>query len=708
MAQVPIGFLLVKFQDSNAEPITKMFADIMCTATGRGTPNIVDWFDENSHGNVDMTGNVVFDWIQLDHKSTDYMGSGANPTGRQQIFDWARHSAQAAGIDLSPFQAVVVVTNVSEDLFGESGNVCCSSAHVSPWVLCQEMIHGLGVYEHSRHDGSDADYQDPFDVMSLFNAMSANLPAFSGLQMGPGLNAAFMQRCGWLDATRAVSASQVTLRPLHHRDLVGPLYATVGPYFVEYRPRKRWDDGFNSTVLVHYRAKNTSYLVKDLTAGQTFFLGNPTAPIATITVNSIDDGADQATISLQIRVITPIWIGSGQLPGVGMHWTRGTADLFMAADVDGDGREELLAVNNDSGFLGLLRWTGAALAPTWMGSGQIQGAGMHWSRDAADQFVAVSAEQVGRHDFLVANNNNGYLGLLRWTGSALAPVWMGSGRIQGAGMHWTRGADQFFAADVDADQLQELLAVNNTNGFLGLLKWTGGALKPIWIGSGAIPGNGMHWSRSADDRFLIANIDTVVAQAILVINNSNGYIGLLKWTGGALAPIWMAAGQIRGTGMHWSRGTHDQFVAADVDGDGFQEIVVANNDSGYIGVLKWKGTVLAAVWIDVGQLDGIGMYWSRDAADSLAAVADVDGDGQQEIVIANSASGNLGVLKWDGVRLAPVCVGAGRLDGNGIHWSRSADDMFVPANCDGDRQDEILVANNRNGFLGVLKLMPSL
>lgn len=151
-----------------------------------------------------------------------------------------------------------------------------------------------------------------------------------------------------------------------------------------------------------------------------------------------------------------------------------------------------------------------------------------------------------------------------------------------------------------------------------------------------------------------------------------------------------------------------QFVAADVDGDGFQEIVVANNDSGYIGVLKWKGTVLAAVWIDVGRLEGIGMHWSRDAADSFAAAADVDGDGQQKIVIANSANGYLGVLKWDGARLAPVCLGAGRLDGNGIHWARSADDIFVSANCDGDRQDEILVANDRNDFLGVLKLMPSL
>jgi hypothetical protein len=714
MAQTPIGFLLVKFQDSNVEPVSKAFAQQMFTAAGRGTLNLVDWFDDNTHGNVDMTGNVVFDWLRLDQKSTDYQGSGANPAGRQQIFDWARHSAASAGLDLSPFKAIVVVTNVPVDLFGSVGNVCCGApGGVAPSVLCQEMIHGLSVYEHSRQDGSDADYQDRFDVMSLANAMWGQQPGNPSVPIGPGLNAAFMDRCGWLDSSRATSGQQVTLRPLHRRDLPGPLHAVVGPYYVEYRPAERWDSGFGSSVvLVHYRAKHTSYLVKDLTAGRNWFLGNPAAPIATITVNAIDDAAHQATISMQIRVLMPIWIGSGQVPGAGMHWSRGAADQFVAGDINDDGRQEFLAVNNDNGYLGLLVWTGVRLAPTWIGSGRIPGAGgMHWSRDGADQFVAVDADGDGRHEFLVANNNNSYLGLLQWTGTALAPIWIGSGGIPGAGgMHWSRGADQFFPANVDGDPLQELLVVNNTNGYLGLLKWTGAALAPFWIGSGRIQGNGMHWSRAADDRFVVADIDGHLrTQEILVINNSNGYLGLLKWTGGVLAPIWLGVGRIEGNGMHWSRGTHDLFVAADVDGDGLTEILVANNDNGFIGLLKWNGTALAPVWIDVGRLEGIGMHWSRDGVDSFLA-ADVDSDGQKEILIANNTNGYLGVLKWNGSKLAPVWVGAGRLEGKGMHWSRGTEDLFVAAHTDmdTDRQEEILVANNRNDYLGLLRLTPLL
>ena len=88
--QTPIAFLLVKFQGSNAEPMTNAAAVQMFTAAGRGTMNVVDWFDDNTHGHIDMTGNAVFGWLQLTKAVGDYTGSGVNPQGRQDIITWAR------------------------------------------------------------------------------------------------------------------------------------------------------------------------------------------------------------------------------------------------------------------------------------------------------------------------------------------------------------------------------------------------------------------------------------------------------------------------------------------------------------------------------------------------------------------------------------------------------------------------------------------
>ena len=126
-----------------------------------------------------MGGNRVFGWIGLTDSLADYQAKRGNGTyQRTSIVDLARAAAVATGVDLTPFAAVVVVTNVGVDLFGGTGFTVCTAErgasywqnHMAPSVLCQEIIHGLGIYEHTRRDGSDADYQDPYDVMSMGRA----------------------------------------------------------------------------------------------------------------------------------------------------------------------------------------------------------------------------------------------------------------------------------------------------------------------------------------------------------------------------------------------------------------------------------------------------------------------------------------------------------------------------------------------------------
>ena len=78
--KTPIAFLLVRFDGSPAEPMTKAAADEMFTAAGRGTMNLVDWFDDNTHGHVDMSGNAVFGWLELDETLQGYIDKCTNGT----------------------------------------------------------------------------------------------------------------------------------------------------------------------------------------------------------------------------------------------------------------------------------------------------------------------------------------------------------------------------------------------------------------------------------------------------------------------------------------------------------------------------------------------------------------------------------------------------------------------------------------------------
>jgi hypothetical protein len=335
VTQAPTAFLLVKFQGSNDEPISVADAKRTFTATGRGTMNLVDWFDDNTHGSVDMSGNAVFGWLNLAESVAGYQAKRADGTyNRDKIIELGRDAAATAGINLSPFVVHVVVTNVEVDLFGGVGYACCTAAtagkqfweiQTAPSVLCQEIIHGLGVYEHARRHGSDADYRDQYDVMSMFAAWPGHSPANTNIPVGPGLNAAFMKRCGWLDPSRAAPAAQVQLRPLHRRDLPGPLYAIAGEYYVEYRPSRRWDTGFASTVLVHYIDNDTSYLIAELRAGDPAFTwGDPLSPFVahgSIHVDAIDDAGETATVTTAYSPGRPVPVGG---PAISLFETEFT------------------------------------------------------------------------------------------------------------------------------------------------------------------------------------------------------------------------------------------------------------------------------------------------------------------------------------------------------------------------------------------------
>ncbi len=273
------AYLLVKFTNDQTEPISVDRARRLFTKVGRGGQFVVDWFDANTHGKVDVGESKVFGWFDLLESSAEYNQIRANGASRGRILDLGRQAATTAGVDLSGFQNVVVVTNVEVDLFGSSGGVAATAViagkqrwevQAAPAVLCQEMIHGLGVSEHSRRVGSDVDYRDPYDVMSMFAASPGGHPVETDLPIGPGLNSAFMDRGGWLDHSRVLtSATQVSLRPLHRLDLPGYVAALVNGYYIEYRPNVGWDSGYaDSKVYVHSRANNTSYLEKELGPGE--------------------------------------------------------------------------------------------------------------------------------------------------------------------------------------------------------------------------------------------------------------------------------------------------------------------------------------------------------------------------------------------------------------------------------------------------------
>jgi hypothetical protein len=262
--QTPWAILLCKFSDNATEPFPRSFYESLFTLSGLGTMNMVDFFYDMSHGQLDLRGSRVFGWYTLRQKRADYTGSGPNPAGRQALIDWAKQAATSDGVNLANYFNIVVCMNVPTDLFGGGGGAVCDNNSMQPSLLGQEMGHGYGL-DHARANGSEDDYQDPYDVMSTATAYET--PNAMYTDVGPGLNAASMSSRSWLDESRVWKSAEdfdttVQLRPLHRHKLPGYLAARVGAFLVEYRAREFWDSREQfPVVLVHRFENNHSYVM---------------------------------------------------------------------------------------------------------------------------------------------------------------------------------------------------------------------------------------------------------------------------------------------------------------------------------------------------------------------------------------------------------------------------------------------------------------
>lgn len=301
MIQTPWAILLCKFKDNDSEPYGRQRYEELFTSAGVGKLNMVDFFRDMSHSTLDLSGSRVFGWYTLDKNRADYLADGDIAKGRGDLIKWAREAAAEDLEKNGPFFSVVVVMNVPTDLFGGPDGAVCDDGRwpdnnngpgmssMSPSLLGQEMGHTYGL-DHGRADGSTADYNDQWDVMSTTaTPFMAPHPFFKELdvrarpifRLGPGLCAANMAGRGWLDESRVWTTRNrsfdtvVTLRPLHRHDLPGFLAARIGQYLVEFRVQDRWDAGIaGAAILIHRFEDNRSYLMSARNGEQDLMKGS--------------------------------------------------------------------------------------------------------------------------------------------------------------------------------------------------------------------------------------------------------------------------------------------------------------------------------------------------------------------------------------------------------------------------------------------------
>jgi hypothetical protein len=355
------------------------------------------------------------------------------------------------------------------------------------------------------------------------------------------------------------------------------------------------------------------------------------------------------------------------------------AASVAVADVNGDRKPDLLVAGGSVSVL------------LGNGDGTFQTA-VTYDSGGGGSAVAIAVADVngdGKPDLLVANEQTATVGVLLGNGDGtFQPV-----------VTYSSGGDlplSIAVADVNGDGKRDLVVANSCD--LSCSPDNGGVVG-VLLGNGdgtfqtAVPYSS---GQGSLDSAAVADVNGDGSPDLVVADDANGTVGVLlgKGDGTFLQIVNYSSG-----------GVFPMSVAvADVNGDGKPDLLVANCDAsgssscidlsvdGSVGVLLGNGD---------GTFQTVVAYDSGGSGGASVAVADVNGDGKPDLVVADNcdrgcnSGGLVGVLLGKGLGIFKPVVGFGISNAN-------ANSVAV-ADVNGDGKPDLLVAITSNvGEVAVL------
>ncbi|MDR3389013.1 MAG: FG-GAP-like repeat-containing protein [Rudaea sp.] len=452
-------------------------------------------------------------------------------------------------------------------------------------------------------------------------------------------------------------------------------------------------DGKPDLIVTNYNFNNTVSILRNTTAPgaaatfaplQTFATGtNPTSVVAADV-----DGDGKPDLIVLNAIDGTAWVMTNTtIPGAAASFaapqifaTGAFPRSATVADVNGDGKPDLIVANFEGNSLSvLLNNTADITAETGFAAQQAFTAGDHPFASAA---VDINGD--GKPDLVVANENDNTISvLLNTTAPGATATSFAAQQVFAAGQAPVSVA----AIDVNGDGKTDLAVANFNAGTISVLlnTTTPGSTTPSFAAQLAFP------SGFGPVAVTVADINGDGRSDLIVGNFSARTVSVLLNTTapGATTPSFAAA-------QSFATGTNPFSVtAADINGDGKPDLVVANENDNTVSVLL-NTTVAGAATPSFAAQQTV----ATGANPFSVTAADINGDGRPDLVVVNNDNVNATVSVLLNTTAAGATVASFATQQT---FSTGPNPLFVTAaDVDGDGKPDLLVANSGDDTVSLL------
>ena len=363
-------------------------------------------------------------------------------------------------------------------------------------------------------------------------------------------------------------------------------------------------------------------------------------------------------------------------------YLTGTLPFCVAtADLDGDGKPDIVNVNKSSNTISVLRNTSAGSNPSFAAKVDFA---------TGQEPLAVVISDVtgdGKPDIVVANSVSGTVSVLRNLITTPGGITTAS---FAAKADFVTGSYPFSVAvgDLDFDGKPDLAVVHPYSGLLSILHNTSaGNNSPV----PAFQRTEINLSGAFIRYIAISDLDGDGKKDLIMADyRDNALLAMRNTTTfGSITPASFALP------VSFQTGAQPVCVATgDIDGDGKPDLVTSNFTSNTVSVLRntaTPGNIAFAAKVD----------YATEVQPFFVSVSDADGDGKEDLLTANAGTSNLSVLR----NLSTPGNIAASSFANRTNFAAGGYTICASmADLDGDGVSEAITANAASNSVSIFKV----